>query len=280
MQPAATPRPTGRRFRQEVLRVGEYRQPSFGGPLKIDQAYLQSIVDSFQRAKRNGNMVPLTKDHDLSIGSRVGHIVDLELVGTKLFAVYEATDLVAAGKVASRTWPEVSVGIKGEWMDGSGQRYRPYLSHVAFVNHPVMSRQQAAVALSADRQGADCWHLSTIGTKPKPVSPPPAKRSFTMATVNASEVVQLFNLLCSKSPEFEHLSIEASSDSEVAVLVRDRLRKLQGPSMGGEQTEDSPAVINPLTEMAAGEFSTLSGQIQPMTKERSRQVREECWPQI
>lgn len=149
----------GVRFVKDILRVGTWKVGT-GRSWVVTQDTLASIKKEYDRYKANGCASPFAwgkpvnhsaGQHDIESRDTICDIDDLIVVGDTLFAVGH-TDKDTFETIAKKRL-KVSVGIKGEWPDGNGNKYNGLLHHVAFVVHPVVSGQMPAVNLAVESSG-------------------------------------------------------------------------------------------------------------------------------
>lgn len=133
------------RFEKDILRADDYR---VGDRLwHVDGAKLREIESNFRRAKANGNTIPVQWGHSDDARDRLGDVLDLEVRGDTLFAIFDSKSPDDAKKLGV-TANEVSVEVREPWTDGKGNVYPTALTHLAVVNLPVVPNQGPMLRLS------------------------------------------------------------------------------------------------------------------------------------
>lgn len=143
--------------------------------MRVTPARLRHWVTQFNKFRKNGNVVPISFDHDsarltpLSLNEfrtakdTVGKLANLELSGdgTSALMTLDISDPKAAS-MARANDVFVSPVLASEWMDGRGRNFRDIWSHVDIVNHPVDNTQGPFVAMSSDRKTVKYWRFSVM----------------------------------------------------------------------------------------------------------------------
>lgn len=138
------------RFEKDILRVDTYQVGDRSW--KVDRALLLDLASNFKAARANGTTIPVQWGHSNDARDRLGDILDLDVRGDTLYAVFDAKAEEDAKKLGV-TANEVSVEVREPWTDGKGNRYPVALTHLAVVNLPVVPNQGPMLRLSLISEG-------------------------------------------------------------------------------------------------------------------------------
>lgn len=228
-------------YDKDVLRLGTWLVG--GRRWTVTPATLRRIVINFQRARSRGIRIPVVWNHSRDARDKLGEIVRLYVSGPTLRARFWAAgegNVVRLENAAS----EVSVEVAEGWLDGRGRRYDLFLTHLAIVNHPVVSRQGPLVRLSLSQwkhelepsKGAVCMTQAVSG-----------ETQVDLDLAEPSEIVEAINQIVSALG----ISWTLAKDTTLATLaqrlreLRDQVDALVGadldPSVVAASLEDSTA---------------------------------------
>ena len=125
-------------FDKDVLRTGQWMVA--GRAWDVTLQLLRRLVQNFQLAQQMGVRVPVVWNHSNDARDKIGEVVRLYLTGETLRARFWAAVPEDIRRL-NLTSDEASVEVAEPWTDGAGRRYDLFLTHVAIVNHPVVTDQ-------------------------------------------------------------------------------------------------------------------------------------------
>jgi len=165
---------SGRLFRKHILTKGDLIHPKTGSIIPIDDQYLDTMVDNFEKGVCPIVQVPLAgprNEHTEDPERNLGEVVGLEKEGDKFFAVIDVRDSDKADKVG-KTILGASAMFSQNYLDTkTGQHVGPTLLHVCATNRPYvrdLEDYEELVAASSDNN-SDVVVLSTAeGTDEMP----------------------------------------------------------------------------------------------------------------
>jgi hypothetical protein len=138
------PRNSGRQYKKDVIRVGQFKHPQTGQLINVTPERLQSWVEKFGRMQEHGVNVPIYYGHDRN--KPLGSVADMFVEGDKLFTIYDFADDDAV-QLAKRA-KLASVKTTPRYVDCEQQDYGEVIEHVAVTPEPVITRQGEMIALS------------------------------------------------------------------------------------------------------------------------------------
>lgn len=139
-----------RRFRKELIKVGEYVHEPDGYEFAITSDTLQHWAKTFALMKANGVKVPIPATHE-GMGDpdkNRGYVTDMFVDNNSLVMTCE---LIGKDALAAAARSDVSIGVPVEWTDGHGNEYKRPITHVAMVTDPVIPGLEDFIPLAASR---------------------------------------------------------------------------------------------------------------------------------
>ncbi|MGL4461610.1 MAG: hypothetical protein ACRC1K_05605, partial [Planctomycetia bacterium] len=222
-------------FDKDVLRVGVWCKPEWARPWRVGPAVMQRLVDAFDRMRRHRVASYLVWNHSRDARDRVGRVLGLRIVGDRLVARLGVADPATAARLVADPDAEVSIEAVENFRDGAGRVYPLALTHVAIVQHPVVSGQEPF------------QRVLRLADVPSPSSPLPPKGTFAMSDdpLDVRAVVDAVNELLAAWNIPVSLPFDAAADELV-----DRLRELrdQGP---GATPLAAAAAADPAAKLTA-----------------------------
>lgn len=240
-------------FKQTSFRPGRYRigmsdgKPVFRDYKREDVARIAEGTKALLAAKRH---VPLLLEH-AEPGSAEGSPRDKKASEVKHGAgwlkdvaigndgamqlVFDVPDADIAGKLKSGSIKFTSPEIRSEWVDGKGQKFNDFISHVALTHKPRNPDQSAieevaatetAVQFSLDDYEGPIQMSDEYEGDEKPEEMPEAKPDGNPDMVqNGSEESQQFDAIRSLLREI--VGVDLPADATAESLVRDLLTGLK-----------------------------------------------------
>jgi hypothetical protein len=138
-----------RRFRKELIRVGEYRTASDGVEFEVTGDALSHWAATFSDMQEAGIKVPVPAGHSNDPEDNRGWLVDTYVEGDALVGII---DLVGEAGIALAGTSDVSIYSPGEWTDGKGNTYRRPIRHVALCTDPVIPGLSDFVPIAASHK--------------------------------------------------------------------------------------------------------------------------------
>jgi len=122
------------RYRKELIKVGKYIKDSTKQAFEVTGEIMDGWVMTFNRWTANGNKVPLPLSHAAKNDpdKNRGWLTNMYREGDVLVGELELSD----EKLALTT--DVSVCIEDDIIDGTGQKYKQLIRHVALCTNPVI----------------------------------------------------------------------------------------------------------------------------------------------
>lgn len=160
--PLALARETqGRLFEKHILSTGTLIHPKTGERIRVDDAFLDSMVRNFRDNVCDIVQVPLANDSNEHVegpAANIGETVALRQRGGKLYAVCDVRDADHAKKVG-KTYLGASAFLSTNYTDSrDGKKKGPTLLHVAVTNRPYvvgLEPYKEIAALTASDIGGD-----------------------------------------------------------------------------------------------------------------------------
>jgi hypothetical protein len=158
---------TGRLFRKHILNKGTLIHPKTGERLRVDDSFVNSLQRNFSSGVCDIVQVPLANEKNQHVEgpvSNIGEVVGVESEGSKVYALIDARDEDAAGKLG-KTYLGASALLHMNYPDTvTGDRKGPTLLHVAVTNRPYVTgledyEEVLAATMDAD-EPADVLVLS------------------------------------------------------------------------------------------------------------------------
>jgi len=134
---------------QDAAIAGQWKHPTKGFTLSIDNARIDKWVKGIELARSNGVDLPIVKDHKETADSTLGYIYGARQNNGRLELLngYIGDDAL---KIAQRN--KLSIGIDPNFKDSHGTSYGEAIRHVAVTPIPVIHGQQGFLAASRDGQ--------------------------------------------------------------------------------------------------------------------------------
>lgn len=131
----------GRLFRKHILNKGELIHPNTKKPIKIDDSFVDQLIDNFDNRVCDIVQVPLAgvkNEHTEDPNRNIGEVVGVEAQGNKVYALIDARDKAAADKLG-KTLLGASAMMHLDYTDTrTGQKVGPALLHVCVTNRPYV----------------------------------------------------------------------------------------------------------------------------------------------
>ena len=154
---------TSRRFRKEVIKVGQYVKVSDNLEFGITPATLSHWAETFHEMRKNGVKVPIPVGHSDRAEDNRGWVEDMFVEGDALVMACELFDANVDTLAATN---DVSILSPPEWTDGRGNRYERPIRHIALTPVPVVpgldmfrpiaaSFKQRGIKMDLKKLGAD-----------------------------------------------------------------------------------------------------------------------------
>jgi len=135
-----------RRFRKELIRVGNYVKPDAGLEFSVGPEALDHWAQTFALMLSNGVDVTVPVGHTGDAEANRGYVRDIYREGDSLFGILE---LVGEDAIALAGRTDVSIYSPPEYTDGKGNHYVRPITHVALTTSPVVSGLRGFEALAA-----------------------------------------------------------------------------------------------------------------------------------
>jgi hypothetical protein len=169
----------GRLFKKHILNLGNLIHPKTGEVLKLDEGWYGRFKANFDNKVCDIVQVPLANDRNEHVEgplSNIGEVVDVTREGGKVYAMVDARDADAAGKLG-KTLLGASAFMHMNYTDTrTGKKAGPTLLHVAVTNRPYVTGlddYQEVVAASNVIEGEPAVMVLT----PQPDQPAPPQDS-------------------------------------------------------------------------------------------------------
>jgi hypothetical protein len=163
----------GKVFEKHFLTKGFLRHPTTKKKIKIDDAFIASMVDNFNKGICDIVQVPLAdadNRHTEDPRASIGEVIGLTVRGDKVYAVIDVRDDSAADKLGE-TMLGASAFIHLDYEDtASGKKVGPTLLHLCVTNRPYITGLEdykQVIAASADSQD-EAILLTEAGEKEMP----------------------------------------------------------------------------------------------------------------
>lgn len=156
---ARTRRVQGRLFEKHILNKGTLLHPKTGAKITIDDAFVSAMQQNFAQGYCDIVQVPLANDkneHVENPGANIGEVVGIQSRGSKVYALIDARDEDAAGKLG-KTYLGASAFLSTNYTDSAtNAKVGPTLLHVAVTNRPYVTGlddYKEVLAATADNTG-------------------------------------------------------------------------------------------------------------------------------
>jgi hypothetical protein len=150
-------KPSGTLFRKHILTKGELIHPVTKSRIKIDDKFVSTLKDNFDKKVCPIVQVPLANaanQHVENPDANVGEVVDVEIKDDKVYAIIDARDEDAVKRFKNKTYIGASAMLSLDYEDTStGKKAGPTLCHVAVTNRPYITNlddYEEIVKASAD----------------------------------------------------------------------------------------------------------------------------------
>lgn len=185
-------RSSGTLFRKHILNMGDLIHPATGRKIKVDDQFVGTLKNNFDKKICDIVQVPLANDSNQHVENpdrNVGEVVDIEVKNKKVYAVIDARDPKAVEKFKNKTYIGASAMLSLDYTDTStGKKSGPTLCHVAVTNRPYITNledYEEIVKASADNsdEAVLLTELATednVGTDSGSLEEPEAREQKTM----------------------------------------------------------------------------------------------------
>ena len=154
---ARSRRVQGKLFEKHILNMGTLLHPQTGEKINVDDAFIATMQNNFDKGYCDIVQVPLAKDkneHVENPGANLGEVVGIRKRGDKVYALLDARqDAEKFGK----TYLGASAFLSTNYTDSAtGKKVGPTLLHVAVTNRPYVTGLEdytETIAASADSDG-------------------------------------------------------------------------------------------------------------------------------
>lgn len=235
----------------------------------VTPSTFRRLVVNFQRARAQGIRIPVVWNHSRDARDKLGEIVRLYVSGSMLRARFWAAgeDNV---KRLENVAQEVSVEVAEGWLDGRGRRYDIFLTHLAIVNHPVVSRQGPLVRLSLSNRNHEL-QSSKGDVRMSAATLDPPEDQVTAESTPPAEIITAINQIVSALG----VSLTLAKDTTLATLA-ERLRGLRDQIDALVGADADPSVISAsLEESTAEELRDRLAQTTRQLALERRRTQEE-----
>lgn len=134
-------RSTGTLFRKHILTKGDLIHPVTKQRIKVDDDFVATMKRNFDNKVCPIVQVPLANDNNAHVEDpdrNVGEVIDIEVSGSKVYAVIDARR--NADRFKDRTYIGASAMLSLDYTDTStGKKSGPTLCHVAVTNRPYIT---------------------------------------------------------------------------------------------------------------------------------------------
>lgn len=229
------------RFVKDIISVGDYTHPIDGWRLNVTTERLDQWVAAFRRMRDKGVDVEFVVDHRYDAEAIRGYAIDFERRGDTLFAV---GDLDQRGAELAKSVKNVSVLIEKEVVDGTGNNYGEAITHVAFVQQPIVPGQSAFVPIAAsvgsDHQDIPILMLGTESSD--------SEGNQAMTPEQIAELRKLYGLGDDVADDdlFEAIKVKVGESTEANKGLNGQVAKLSGTieSLNAKVAEGSKPKID------------------------------------
>ncbi len=235
-----------RRFRKELIRVGQFTKEATDQKFEVSLAHLNHWAETFGRMRAAGVKVPVPAGHTADPERNRGYLIDCFRDGDRLIGIL---DLIGQDGIALAGRSDVSIYAEPSWKDGAGNTYEWPILHVALVTDPVIPglagfeplaaslKGQKPVVLMLENQAMPDVAVTT------PTSSAPAGSDPVDAVLN-SVIDQVTVLIKDDQMPFQQKITE----------IKDILKKLERVKemLGGGTAEAAPAEAAPAEGKGAG----------------------------
>jgi len=155
--PQKTLFPTPKTFKKDVIKPGPYwPKDKNGEPYRVDVPLgrIEHWVSETKRLLKNGNRVPmpyvhtndavpwLEKDPQPGSFNNGGYLKDLRVKEDGTLEIELEAGTEEDAERIGNSVKDVSFRSRDEWTDGHGNKYKDVFTHVALVNHPIVTGQK------------------------------------------------------------------------------------------------------------------------------------------
>jgi hypothetical protein len=256
-----------RRFRKELLKVGEYTHPGTGQRFSVSREGIGRMAETFRRYTAAGNRVPLPIGHENweDPERNRGWAIDAFAEGDSLVGIVE---LVGDGiKLAGTS--DVSIYAEPSFTDSKGNSYEWVIRHVALCTDPVILGLDGFVPLAASQnfQPVQVPVLKLSGGSPMPdptPNPTPAGADPAEAVVQA---------ICDKVITLVKDKAKTAQEKKAAFGdMMKQLEKALGVFDSMNQPEPKPAADAPPAEPVAASQSVPPVMLQLAGENRQMKI--------
>lgn len=145
---------SGKRWRKDVLRVGEFHLPGAKSPVTFDAERLANLCKNTNALIAKGVKVPVPLRHSDDPAANVGFVPLLEMKDGELNALFDIEDESIRPKIG-KTLTDVSVRIAPNYKASDGTVFDEVIDHICITSYPVVNDQKnfEPAALGLDRGG-------------------------------------------------------------------------------------------------------------------------------
>lgn len=161
----------GKLYRKHILSTGDLLYPTApGGKIKIDTSFLNKMKDNFDKKYCPIVQIPLAgknNEHTEDPSRNIGEIVDIEVVGNKLYSYFDVRDKDLVDKVG-KTLLGASALFDLNYTDTKTlNKVGPTLLHVAMTNRPyVTDLEEFEEVISLSAEGINIDNAVLLTTAP------------------------------------------------------------------------------------------------------------------
>jgi hypothetical protein len=257
-----------RRFRKELLRVGEYTHPGTGQKFSVSREGIGRMAETFRRYTAAGNKAPLPIGHENweDPERNRGWAIDAFAEGDSLVGIVE---LVGDGiKLAGTS--DVSIYAEPSFTDSKGNSYEWVIRHVALCTDPVILGLDGFVPLAASQNSqpvqVPVLKLSGGSPMPDPTTPNPSP-----AGADPAEAV--VQAICDKVITLVKDKAKTAQEKKAAFGdMMKQLEKALGVFDSMSQPEPKPAADAPPAEPVAASQSVSPVMLQLAGENRQMKI--------
>ena len=145
------------KYIKDAIRVGNYRMPSDGREVPVDESRIDTWIDHFFSMQEHGVKVPVLGDHSEDTPSErkspsertKGYVTDMFRKDDTLYYVQEFGN--RESETLATTVDQVSINVEPDFVDGEGREYGEAITHIALTPKPVVPGQNSFIPMSMIR---------------------------------------------------------------------------------------------------------------------------------
>jgi len=262
---ARTRRVQGRLFEKHILNKGVLLHPKTGAKITIDDAFVASMQENFAQGYCDIVQVPLANDkneHVENPGANIGEVVGIQSRGSKVYALIDARDADAAGKLG-KTYLGASAFLSTNYTDSkTNAKVGPTLLHVAVTNRPYVTGlddYKEVLAATADNTG------EVVVLSPAPEEPAMTREEL-IAALKADHGIDVAALQAAAAAVPDNSGLAASV---VDALKQAGVVQLAAGTEGQVSQQD---VVNAVLELASANKAQADDIVQLKRQAAEREV--------